>query len=68
MDRFLSLLIVAVLLGGCSNELSKLSDNALQDRMNECAGASSLSPGKAISCENYERECKRRREEGRFVC
>lgn len=64
------LLILAVLgLAACGNgKLAKLSDAELQDRIYDCNTTHSQSPGFAISCDNYQRECKRRREEGRFVC
>ncbi len=63
------LLAGLIVLGGCSkNKLEELSDNELQDRMYECNTTVDQSPGMAISCDNYRRECQRRREEGRFVC
>lgn len=63
------LLACMAVLGGCGkNELEKLSDSELQDRMYECQTTVDQSPGMAISCDNYRRECQRRREEGRFVC
>ena len=64
------LLVLAGLLGlaGCEGKLASLSDTELQDRMYECDTTPDQSPGMAISCDNYRRECERRREEGRFVC
>jgi hypothetical protein len=64
------LLVLAGLTGlaGCEGKLAKLSDTELQDRMYECNTTTDQSPGMAISCDNYRRECERRREEGRFVC
>ncbi|MEM1436291.1 MAG: hypothetical protein AAGG11_19725 [Pseudomonadota bacterium] len=64
----LSTLLCALLIAGCGSELESLTDNELQDRVYECKGETSMSPGRAISCDNYERECQRRRKEGRFVC
>ena len=65
-----AMLLVAIPLGlaGCEGKLASLSDTELQDRMYECETTVDQSPGMAISCDNYRRECERRREEGRFVC
>lgn len=64
-----ALLAGLVMLGGCGkSELEKLTDAELQDRMYECQTTVDQSPGMAISCDNYRRECTRRREQGRFVC
>lgn len=68
--RALSLLIYSCLslLGGCSNKLAGMPDNELQDKSYACKQATEQSPGFAISCDNYQRECERRREAGRFLC
>lgn len=62
------LLAGAVGLAGCDSELARLPDETLQDRIYECNQAGEQSPGFAIRCDNYRRECLRRRQEGRFVC
>ncbi|MEQ8783474.1 MAG: hypothetical protein RIE06_27745 [Roseibium album] len=63
------LLVVGVTgLSACESRLAGLSDTDLQDRMYECNTTVDQSPGMAISCDNYRRECQRRRDEGRFVC
>ena len=64
----LSALLCVFLSAGCSSELESLTDEELQDRVYECKRETSMSPGQAISCDNYERECQRRRKEGRYVC
>ena len=64
----IALLVAALFTAGCDSALSRLSDNELQDRMYECRNAHKQSPGSAISCDNFERECKRRRSAGKFVC
>lgn len=66
----LSALCVALLplLAGCEGKLAALSDHDLQDRIHECSNQQSQSPGFAISCDNYRRECARRRDDGRYVC
>ena len=53
---------------GCEGRLAGLSDRELQDRVYECNTQQSQSPGFAITCDNYRRECARRREQGRYVC
>lgn len=62
------LLAAAAGLAACESKLAGLSDTELQDRMYECNTTVDQAPGMAISCDNYRRECQRRREEGRFVC
>jgi len=68
MRALLTLLPVVALLTGCESKLASLSDTELQDRMFECRSTTEQSPGMAISCDNYRRECARRREAGNFVC
>ncbi len=68
MYRQLRCMAVIVLVTGCSNKLEAIADNELADTMHECRVTDSQSPGMAIRCDNIERECARRREEGRFVC
>lgn len=63
-----ALLIGLLFMVGCGNELESLADTDLQDRVYQCKRTTNLSPGQAISCENYQRECQRRRKEGRYVC
>ena len=59
---------VLLLAAGCEGKLAGLSDHELQDRIHACNTQQSQSPGFAISCDNYRRECARRRENGRYVC
>jgi len=60
--------IAVILCSGCSNKLAGMDDNELQDKSYACRQATQQSPGFAISCDNYKRECERRREAGRFLC
>jgi len=60
--------ILLLTLTACGSKLAGMSDADLQDRVYECNYAQSQSPGFAISCDNYRRECKRRREDGLYVC
>ena len=56
-------------LSGCGNKkFEGIADDELADAMHECRMADNQSPGMAIRCDNIERECQRRREEGRYVC
>lgn len=55
-------------LGACDSRMNKMADTDLQDRSYECRAATSQSPGFAITCDNYRRECLRRREQGKFLC
>jgi len=64
----LPLVAVSLFLAGCESELAGISDVELQDRIYQCNTTVDQSPGFAISCDNYRRECERRRENGRFVC
>ena len=63
-----TLLFTLTTLTGCEGKLESMSDEDLQDKVYECNRQASQSPGFAISCDNYRRECARRRDEGRFVC
>lgn len=63
-----ALLLGLLLLVGCGNEMEALTDTDLQDRVYQCKRTTTLSPGQAITCENYQRECQRRRKEGRYAC
>lgn len=63
------LVVVGILaLMACGTEIGRLSDDELRNKIQECDYAVSLSPAEHQVCENYHRECKRRLDEGRFVC
>lgn len=64
------LVLAALLLGltACESKLAQMSDAELQDHIYECSTNFDQSPGFAISCDNYRRECQRRRDQGNFVC
>lgn len=68
MGRHTAMAAILLLLGGCDSKLASVADAELQDKVYECNSARNQSPGFAITCDNYRRECKRRRDEGRFVC
>ena len=64
----LPLIAASVFLAGCESKLAGISDVELQDKIYQCNTTVDQSPGFAISCDNYRRECERRRDKGRFVC
>jgi hypothetical protein len=70
VDRRITLLvsISLMMLGACSNKFESIPDDELADKMYECRTVTDQSPGMAIKCDNVVRECKRRRDAGRFVC
>ncbi len=69
LSQTVKLLTLGLLaLGGCGNELESLSDSELQDRSYQCRKSTDQTPGQAISCDNYRRECQRRRDLGRYAC
>ena len=62
---FVALFVVA----GCGNKkFEAIPDQELADSMHDCRMSQDQSPGMAIRCDNIERECQRRREDGRYVC
>ena len=66
--RHLLLAFGLLLLFACEGKFSKLSDAELQQKIFDCNATLEPSPGKAVSCGNFMKECERRRKEGRFVC
>ena len=54
---------------GCDRAIEKVSDQELQGKYAECQSAENPSAAMGFACENYKKECKRRREEtGRYIC
>ena len=66
--KFGLMLVIILSSVGCTNEFADISDNNLADSMHECRTTVDQSPGFAIRCDNVVRECKRRRDAGRYVC
>ena len=64
----LAFFTASVFLVGCEGKLAGIGDMELQDKIYQCNTTADQSPGFAISCDNYRRECERRRDKGRFVC
>jgi len=70
VDRMKKILLAIVSLSilGCGNDSGRLSDDELRAKIQECDYAVGLTAVELQVCENYHRECKRRLDEGRFVC
>lgn len=62
------LICLSISLLGCGNDITRLSDDDLRQKIQDCDYAVNLSTAEHQVCENYHRECKRRLDEGRFVC
>jgi len=62
------LALICILLAACGNDAGRLSDDDLRAKIQECDYAVGLTAVELQVCNNYHRECKRRLEEGRFVC
>ena len=67
MKRFLPVTLV-LMLSACGGNDINMSDEELADAVHACRSSVDQSPGFAIRCDNFKRECSKRREEGRFVC
>ncbi len=65
--RRIALGLLVTLSAACGSSLEGMMDAELQEKVFEC-NKPGLSPGMAIQCDNYRRECSRRRAQGRFVC
>ncbi len=59
---------VLFVLVACSGKFAGMNDDDLRDKMNACTRIIQKSPGFAISCDNFTRECQTRRDQGRYVC
>ena len=55
-------------LSSCEKPMS-ISDEALLDHMEECLSNDNLTPGMAVACGNYQKECRRRgKATGNYFC
>lgn len=69
MIKTICLALMVFVLLGCGNEITRLSDDDLRKKVQDCDYGVGLSTLELQVCENYHRECKRRlKKEGRFVC
>ena len=67
----LVLLLGSVMTASCGNEsdMAALTRTQLHDKASDCRALKDPAPGRAISCDNLLRECKRRSaERGYKVC
>ena len=55
-------------LSGCEKSMN-ISDEALSEYIEECLTNDNLSPGMAVACGNYQKECQRRgKATGNYFC
>jgi hypothetical protein len=68
--KFKNLMLVLLSAGliSCGNGMTRLSDDDLRQKIQDCDYAVNLSAAEHQACDNYHRECKRRLNKGRFVC
>ncbi|TPE52854.1 hypothetical protein FJM67_07515 [Maribrevibacterium harenarium] len=67
----LGLLTAAIVLSGCDmfgGPSADIPDAELRSKWRECKTIANPSRTKVLACENYERECARRKDKGNFVC
>ena len=63
-----AILPVILVLSGCEKSMN-ISDEELIKRITECAQEDNLTPGMAVACGNYQKECKRRGDRtGNYIC
>ena len=55
-------------LAGCDGGLASLSDKELRAQFNDCKDLGGSRKIKAMACNEVDKECDRRRQEGRLVC
>ena len=72
MDIFKTIAILLVVTGlyGCDGggDAAAFSDDELREKVETCQTAVNPSRTKVLACENYQRECQRRAENGFYVC
>ncbi|PYF78610.1 MULTISPECIES: hypothetical protein [Marinomonas] len=69
--RFLTLLFLLLVISGCNKpaeDLTELSNAELRKNWRACAYLDSASGDEIAACENYEKECDTRKEQGRLAC
>lgn len=73
MQKFLSIgvTLTALTLNGCDmfgGPSADIPDAELRQKWRECKIISNPSRTKVLACENYERECARRKNKGNIAC
>jgi hypothetical protein len=67
-SKGLILLVLLLGLSGCEKSMN-ISDEALSAHIEECLINDNLSPGMAVACGNYQKECQRRgKATGNYFC
>lgn len=66
--RRVCLVTLPMIAVACGSAMDSVSDTSLKEQASDCANGGEMNPGMAIQCGNVEKECKRRRELGRFIC
>ncbi len=51
-----------------SNPSAEIPDSELRSKWRECKSLSNPSRTKALACDNYDRECDRRKGKGNLAC
>ena len=65
---FLAIVACGMSLQSCSEGID-ISDQELVKRMSECLSEDNKTPGMAVSCGNYQKECQRRgKASGNYIC
>lgn len=64
----LALIAAVVFLAACESKWDKMPDEELAAKSAECFNMNSPGAAMAKACENYERECKKRRDKGIYAC
>lgn len=68
---YVTTLISLLLLAGCdmfAGPSADIPDRELRSKWRECKQIKNPSRTKVLACENYERECDRRKNKGNLVC
>lgn len=71
MTRLIGVLLFAALLAGCDgwgNKSAKIPDMELREKWRTCKKVEKPSRIMVLACENYERECAKRKKNGNLVC
>lgn len=61
-------LFAAVLITACNDKWAEMPDAELAAKSVECINIRDPAPAMIQVCENYRRECERRRSNGVYVC
>lgn len=68
---YICALIATLLLSGCdlfSSSASKIPDDELRSKWRECKSYTNPAATTVLACENFQRECDRRKGKGNLVC